>query len=217
MYFEIQEKYRHWKGYNFFRPKLQLVRVALLWSFGRVTGSYDPGWSTFSLKPGAGRTSEPAGRLISWRFEPGTWTKNTWEWVTWEMRPAEWNHLMITVQQLCIHVFACFALMAQLWRQCLYHEYRYHRWVWRWVSGASYRCWFPLNQWWCCGKTTAPCPAVLCQWGNDGTTSGTTRGRSLCHTAYYDEHFEGKSTFFSPVEARFFKHDFLGGSLSFDF
>ena len=81
-----------------------------------------------------------------------------------------------------------------VWQQGLYDECRSLRWIWRWVWGASYRCWFPLNQRWCRGKPTAPCPAVFCQWGKDGATSGTTRGRSLRHTTY-KKHFEGKEHF----------------------
>ena len=52
-----------------------------------------------------------------------------------------------------------------------------------------------------------PCPAVFCQWGKDGATSGTT-GDEACVTPPTKNILRGKSTLFSPVQARFFKHFF---------
>lgn len=53
-----------------------------------------------------------------------------------------------------------------------------------------------------------PCPAVFCQWGKDGATSGTTRVRSLRHTTY-KKHFEGKEHFVLAGSGKVFQTFFL--------
>ena len=122
---------------------------------------------------------------------------------------------MITVQQLCIHVFACFALMAQLFDDNVFimniaiideseDEYQepateagFHS-----ISGDAV-------------VKPRPLAPQFCVSGGMMAQPVEPPGDEACVTPPTMTNMSrGKSTFFSPVEARFFKHDFLGGALS---